>query len=370
MYTKNKLKKFISILSAIAVVMPFIFPVNAIAAGSVTAFSVLLAREKASTAGNQTITFTTPTGVASGQTIILTYNNSTSVHASLTFTDIDLADDGVDVTLAAAPSGGTWGVVRTSSTVITFTNGTTAVAAGSVITIEIGTNATNQTTGVNQITNGSAGTTLLVLSGTFTDSGTAAMSITDDDQVTITASVATSISFDLDTYATATTSTETATPYTVALGTLTTAAASGSNESSINAIWLDLSTNATGGAIVSVLSANGALKSTSVPGDTIPSATATMAAGTANYGICIKRNDVTSGTFNKVAPFNGATCTTTPTGNTVGVVTTSAQTIYNSGGLPISGGRGEIMVAAENSALTPAHADYSDTLTFVATGTF
>jgi hypothetical protein len=314
-------------------------------AATVTSFSDTLSREKASTAGDQDISFVTPTGVAASATIILTYDNSTSINASLDFTDIDLLDNGTNVTLAAAPVTTTWGVVRTSATVITFTNGSSAVTAGHTIRIKIGTNATNQSTGVRQITNGPVGTTTLVLSGTFGDTGTDSMSIVDDDQVNITASVNQSISFDLDTYATSTLNTETATPYSVALGTLSTGSVTGSNESSVNGIWFDLNTNAGGGAIVSVTSSKGALKSTSVPGDTIPSATAAMAAGTANYGICANRNAATTGTLTKVAPF-ASTCGTTPSSNSVGAVTTSAQTIYNTASAPISAGRGEIMVDA------------------------
>ena len=178
------------------------------------------------------------------------------------------------------------------------------------------------------------------------------------------------ITFDLDTYATSATNTETPAPYSVSLGNLSTAQASNSDEGgTINSIWFDLSTNSGNGAIVSVSSANGALKSVSKPTDSIPSATGTMAPGVANYGLCDKRNDAVSGTFNKVSPFNGATCTTGHV-NTVGAVTTSTQTIYNSGGGPVTSARAEIMVNAENNTATPAHTDYSDTLDFIATGTF
>jgi hypothetical protein len=181
--------------------------------------------------------------------------------------------------------------------------------------------------------------------------------------------VSTTLTFDLDTYATSTTNTKTSAPYSVSLGNLSTTQASNSDESYINAIWFDLSANTPGGTIVSVSSANGALKSISKPTDSIPSATGTMAPSVANYGLCDKRNDVVSGTFNKVSPFNGATCTTGHV-NTVGAVTTGTQTIYNSGGAPITSARAEIMVNAENSVTTPAHTDYSDTLDFIATSTF
>ncbi|MBY0376451.1 hypothetical protein K2P96_00550, partial [Patescibacteria group bacterium] len=63
------------------------------------------------------------------------------------------------------------------------------------------------------------------------------------------------------------------------------------------------------------------------------------------------------------------TCTTGHV-NTVGAVTTTAQNIYDSNSLPISGARAEIMVNASISGVTPAHSDYTDTLTFIATGTF
>jgi hypothetical protein len=185
-----------------------------------------------------------------------------------------------------------------------------------------------------------------------------------------TATVSQVITFDLDTYATSTTNTKTSAPYSVGLGTLSTSQASNSDESSINAIWFDLTTNAGSGAIVSVSSANGALKSISKPADNIPSSTGTMTPGVANYGLCDKRNDVnSSGTFNKISPFNGATCTTGHV-NTIGAVTTTPQTIYNTAGAPLYSGRAEIMVNAENSITTPAHSDYSDTLNFIATSTF
>lgn len=357
-------KKFLSASIIVSMLLVMLTPSFALAA-SVTSFSVLLSRETAATLANQTITFTTPTGVGSGQQIILTYDNSTSIPVALDFEDIDLTDDGVNVTLAAAPAAATWGVVRTSGTVITFTNGTTVVAPGSVIAIEIGTHATTGATGVEQITNGSAGTTSLTLSGTFTDTGTASMPIVDSDQVSITASVNSSITFDLDA---ALTDTESGTPYSVALGTLTTGAVARSG-ASINSIWADLNTNATGGAIVTVTSAKGALGSTSVPANTIPSATATMAAGTANYGICVASNTAATGTLNEVAPFNGATCADGAV-NTVGVLTTSPQNILNSNSGPIAAGRAQIRVNAAISGVTVAANDYTDTLTFIATGTF
>ncbi|MFA6251399.1 MAG: hypothetical protein WC603_02115 [Candidatus Paceibacterota bacterium] len=187
--------KITSIVTIVALSLVVSIGPNLVNAASLTALKDTLSTESATTVANHTIQFTTPTGVASGQTIILTFDNSTSVPVALDYTDIDLTDDTVDVTLAAAPSGATWGVVRTSSTVITFTNGTTAVAAASVIAIEIGTHATAGVTGDQQITNGSAGTTLLTISGTFTDTGTIGMPIITDSVVVVNALVQPTISF-------------------------------------------------------------------------------------------------------------------------------------------------------------------------------
>lgn len=366
------LRKILSPLLIVAFLVSYvgIHPNFAIAA-SVTSFSVQLSRQKASTAGNQTITFTVPQAIASGETLILTYNNSTSIAATLDFEDIDLTDDGVDVTLAAAPSGATWGVVRTSATVITFTNGSTAVAAGSVVTIEIGTNATSGSAGVEQITNGPVGTTTLVLSGTMgtpDNTGTASMPIDDDDQVTITASVTQTISFDLDT---SVADAETNTPYSVALGTITTVdtRVSGSTDS-INMIIAEGDTNASGGMVVTVRNTNGAngLVSTSVPADDIDSADGVMADGTENYGLCV----ITAGLsgFSKASPYNTGSCVTNTETNDVQGLTVAGENILNSASAPLSNGHAEIAVNAAIAGATVAHPDYTDTLTFIATGTF
>lgn len=187
------IKKFVSSVVIIALVFissGFANPQLAMAA-SLTSMSDTVSTLTASTAANHTIVFTTPTGIAASATLILTFDNSTNT-GSVAFGDIDLLDDGVDVTLAATPSGTTWGAVNTSSTVITFTNGSAAVAAGSVITIKIGTNATG---GVNQITNGLAGTTTLRFSGTFGDTGVLSMAIISNSVVAVSAEVLSTLTF-------------------------------------------------------------------------------------------------------------------------------------------------------------------------------
>ena len=206
-------------------------------------------------------------------------------------------------------------------------------------------------------------------------SGTLSIPIVDSDQVTVTATVAPSITFDIDTQSASNTlpnTTESAAPYTVALGSITTTdtRVSGTTDG-VNFIMLDLDTNASGGAVVTVKNANGAngLASTAVPADDIDSASSAVSDGVENYGICSVTTSATTGTFTAVAPF-ASSCTGNTEGNTVGGFDGTAQTIYNTGGAAISVGRAMIAVQASIDTLTAAHNDYTDTLTFIATGTF
>lgn len=186
----KKITSFFLSVSLVFVTSGIFSPLT-VSAGSLTGLSDTVSNLTAGALANHTILFTTPTGIAAGATLVLTFDNGTDV-GSISFGDIELFDDGVAVTLAGAPSGSTWGVVKTSSTVITFTNGSSAVAAGSNILIKIGTNATG---GVNQITNGSAGTTVLRLSGTFGDTGALSMAILSNGVVSVSAEVLGSITF-------------------------------------------------------------------------------------------------------------------------------------------------------------------------------
>ncbi|OGI71604.1 hypothetical protein A3J61_01665 [Candidatus Nomurabacteria bacterium RIFCSPHIGHO2_02_FULL_38_15] len=354
-------KKTFSIFMMLTLVFAtsFIFPNTATAAAAVTSFSVLLTRDKAATLSNQTVMFTTPTGVASGQTIILTYDNSTAIPSAFDFEDADVSydatPDGVcetgdtHVVLAAAPTGATAGIVDTSTTVITFTNGTTAIAAGAELCFEFGTNAEDVITGVEQITNGSAGTTTLVLSGTFTDSGTAAMSIIANDQVVITATVAPTITF-------------TVSDNTIEFGTLSTSAATwadnaGGSTTDVAAHTLTAATNATGGYIVSY---NGATLTSG--SDTITVAAQTDDAngdpGEEQFGLGISTDGdatITSGYSNAGTP------------DWTWVASTTTTIITETG--PTATETFSMRYLANIAATTEAGA-YTTTVTYIATGTF
>jgi len=103
-----------------------------------------------------------------------------------------------------------------------------------------------------------------------------------------------------------------------------------------------------------------------------------VTAGTANYGLCFGTTSGDAGHTSStpdgidptgVSPFNTVSCTAVSTTENVGAVTTSAQNIVN-GSTYVSNGFATIRVKAAISGTTPAHSDYTDTLTFVATGTF
>ncbi|MEK7564313.1 MAG: hypothetical protein AAB510_01955 [Patescibacteria group bacterium] len=182
------------------------------------------------------------------------------------------------------------------------------------------------------------------------------------------------ITFDIDvTSADTCSTTESGTPYTVALGTITTGdtKVSGATDS-INSICLDLDTNASSGAVVTVFNENGAngLASSSVPADNINSIDGSVANGTENYGLCIVSTSATTGTLDDEGGYNADTCAVNSETNNVQALSTVGENIFDTNGAAIVGGRGQVSVQSSISSTTPAHNDYRDTVTFIATSTF
>jgi len=181
------------------------------------------------------------------------------------------------------------------------------------------------------------------------------------------------ITFDIDTAAGGG-SGESSAPYSVGLGTITTTdtRVSGTTDG-IQMIVLEGETGAAvSGMVVTVRNANGAngMVSTSVPTDNIGSADGTMADGTENYGLCVVTNVESPIGFFRASPYESGTCAADTETNDIQGLTTAGENILNSAGAPLSDGYAEVIVNAAVSATTPAHSDYTDTLTFIATGTF
>jgi hypothetical protein len=358
-------KTFRASLAIVMVVMLSHIP-TAIAAG-LTSVSDVMTRQQLSTASDHTIVFTSPSGVGAGETIILTFPTQNYATVAGTFDlsavtvgDIDLQDDGVDVTLAGAAAGATWGVAIAGTT-ITFTNGTTVVAPGSVITIKIGTNATG---GANQIVNPAvAGSWKIGVSGTFGDLGSFAVPTQTDDTVVITAEVEPYINFQI---------TGTA-DYTVDFGTLTSAAAKFATDASGGSLvetaahTMTADTNATGGYTLSVINGDSVAQPagtlTSGAGDTITAigAATASAAGTEQFGM---RLTTTGGSVAATisAPYNGAAGTY---GGGAELATTTVATVTG----PTTPNSYSAFYVA-NVAPTTESGYYETSRTFIAVGNF
>ena len=339
-------------------------------AASLTTVKDTITDSRPSVVANHTIDFTTPTGITSGQTITITFPAGFTM-SSIAFGDVDLKDDGTDLAFAATASGATWGAA-VSGQVLTLTNGTTAVAAGSVMVLQIGTNATFGTAGTPQITNTTAGSYVISLGGTSADAADLRIAIID--AVTVTASVDTSLTFTVagvasgqavngDAVTTSAGATATALPF----GTLTPGTAK------TLAQTLSVTTNATNGFAVTVIqnqnlvSANGADIDTFKDGASTATPTAwTTPLGTlgteatyGHYGVTSEDSDLNTDEFG-TALYAGNLAT--------------ARTVFSHTG-PADGstankGQTRVAVKIQVTALQEAATDYNNRLTYVATPTF
>ncbi|ETB63586.1 TPA: hypothetical protein DIC38_02660 [Candidatus Nomurabacteria bacterium] len=374
------IKKIVSlvVMTSFVLTMTGVFPLTLMAA-SISSSKATFGRLKASTPSDSVIIqFVSPTGIQTGgaDTISLTFSSDFTVapEAVANF-DVGLGNSGVcssatytDEIISLTASATDWGVDVTGN-VITFSPETDDVlTAGYCIRIEMGTAATTGGAGsASTITNGLADDDdTITIAGGFGDTGVMTVDIVDDDQVTVTATVNQTMTFDLDT---SVTDSETDAPYTVPLGVLSSSSVkvSGSTDS-VNMIIAEGNTNASGGMNVTVKNANGAngLVSTSTPADRIESATGTMIAGTENYGLCVASASLAG--FTRATAYNTNCALNSETNAIIGLTTTTADLLTSSA--PISSAHAEIVVNAAIAGATPAHTDYTDTLTFIATASY
>jgi len=146
-------------------------------------------------------------------------------------------------------------------------------------------------------------------------------------------------------------------PNTISLGSLPAGSVVTSNN-----ITANFSTNASSGGAVYLAGANGGLKSTSVA-FTITSASADLAASGSGFGAQVSTVGQTSGgPLARASPYNGSS-------NNVGLATATFRSLLTTSA-PLTGGSGTIVLKAKSAATTPAAADYTETLTFVASGSF
>ena len=228
-------------------------------AANVTTISDTLSDSAPAVVSNHTITFTTPTGVAAGEDIVITFPAGFTGIGSLVAADLDLLNGATDEDLIdGAASAANWNVTAAGQ-VITITSGTDTIPGATTVTIEIGTNATFPGAGTNQITNPATGSYQVEITvGSGNDTG--AMNLAIVDNVTVNASVDTLFTFTVTGVASAQTVNGTTT------GGATTATnipfgALDANTASTAAQDLSATTNAANGFVVTV-TANGQLNST------------------------------------------------------------------------------------------------------------
>lgn len=169
---------------------------NTAQASLAASVSYSVTRQSTSAAANHEARFITPSGVdAPTDTIVLTFDGGFDL-SSVGAGDIDLLhgpSTGLETseTLSSSAAAGVWGVSLGAS-IITFTAPTDAaageIAANDRVTIRIGTNAAG---GLNKIINpSSVQTARVILSGVFGDFAEMAVAIVDNDQVSVSATVA------------------------------------------------------------------------------------------------------------------------------------------------------------------------------------
>jgi hypothetical protein len=355
-------------LAAVLFINLFLFSISipTVFAAQATSVSDNISRLKTGVLADHELFFVTPTGVdVSTDTIILTFGAGFTVGAS-TFADIDLAVGSTNVcssatftdkTLAAAPSTSpTWGAV-VSGQVMTLTAPTNAAAgeitADRCVRIRFGSNAVVGSAGASRVTNGSAGSTsaTVALTGTFGDVGSLFIPIITDDQVVITATVDTSISFSISTNA-------------ISFGTLVSsgprfATSTTGSATEVAGHTMTAGTNATAGYVIYVKGdtlRSGATNTITPIGGTAAASTI----GSEQFGLRITAsggNGTSTAPYNDLTPkyaYAASTSTQSSVGNSAGP---SAVTTFSA------------YYIANISTLTEA-GSYGTTLTYTAVGTF
>jgi hypothetical protein len=195
------MKRLYYLLLAVVLVAGLSLPAGPVRAAQLTSVSDTLSTAAQGVAANHTIVFTTPTGVANGETITLTFDADLTMGA-VEEDDFDIAGSvlGEGETAANCDAADEIGIAVVDQ-VATFTlcsgDGATFGAAETV-TIEIGLNATYDGTGNAQITNPVvAETSQIDIAGTQTDSASLAVVTVEDDSVAVTATVDPSITFSI-----------------------------------------------------------------------------------------------------------------------------------------------------------------------------
>lgn len=347
----QKLKKFLVYVLSVLTLAFFAYP-QVTHAEALTTLSDTMSRLADSTptavSSDHTIKFTTPTGVAAGKIITVTFPAGFTI-GTVDYTDIDVSwgpSTGAEneLTLAATPSGTTWGAAF-SGQVLSITSGSGIITAASKVIIEIGNNASG---GNAQIQNhATAATYTISIGGDFGDTGKVAIVILGDDQFTVTGTVDPTLTFSLDNTSTA-------------FGVISTSSATTSSPN----IGLTISTNATTGYTITVQDEgsgtnpglyNSAASAIIGSADNSYNNSADLAS-VAGYGI-----QGSSATATIASPYNVS-------GTNIGGYERTAQTLATYGG--VADGHSITITSKAKAQTTAPAGTYNDTVTVLATGNF
>ncbi len=353
-------------------------------AANIVVVSDLLTDSAPNASSSHTIVFTTPTGVVNGGYIEIEFTDGPFINGAVDHTDVDIASTTGDFTVAAnCGAADEVSAVFTAGPTLTLTfcpGDGGYLSAGATTTIEIGTNATADVAGDQQLTNpGTIRSYEINIDANNVDSGATRVAVVDT--VTVTAQVDTSFDFTVSGLATSTvingTSTSgSSTAIALPFGQLT--------EGEIKTLGqrLNVQTNARNGFVVTVEQDQNILSSTGADIDGFADGSynndPTGAAGDWASPIPSISEEDTWGHWGLTSAddLNGGefqSCNTPANGCWVAASTTPRQIFHHDGpadNATANIGSTTIGYQIEISALQEAADDYITTLTYIATPTF
>ncbi len=207
MRTRGRALKSLGIYLTVAALLVAFGPLGIlqVQAAAISSFSDRLSTIKESVAANHTLTFTINDTIDATDTFTNDFPDtfSTTGFANTDDNDYDITDDGGEIIVVAsgACAANRFEISTANPSTDPFSfplcATSTTIASGSVIVVEIGTHATDSGTGDTQITNQTAtennSSAIVTIGGTFGGSGTLALEIVADNDVTVNATVDPSI---------------------------------------------------------------------------------------------------------------------------------------------------------------------------------
>lgn len=196
-----KLTFVLRLLMAVALLGTFFPAAKPAQAAALTALSDTMSSSKVNTASSHVIRFTTPTGASDNtDTIIITFPSdfdfTSKTIGTVSFTHGATTGAENTETLAASASATAWGAEfsGTENRVLTLTAPTDGVGAATLSATHKVIITYNSTNSINP---SSANSYAIAISGTFGDTGSITVNILNDDQVSVSATVAQSLTFSI-----------------------------------------------------------------------------------------------------------------------------------------------------------------------------